>query len=476
MNKLRRNLTYQILYRILTILTPLITSPYLSRVLGASCLGIFSATYAVANYFILSSTLGVELYGSRSIAVVDDDVEKRTALFWAIYCVQFCAFVISIIFYLFFVLRFGSPERRTISLIQGIWIIAAGLDINWYFFGRQQFKITVVRNTVIKLATIMCVFAFVKAKEDLFLYTLIMSGGMLLSQVVLWFFLLRDIHYKKPKFKNVFVHLKPMLLLFIPLLAASVFHIMDKTMVDILSDEINGGFYYNVDRLVNIPLGLITALSTVMLPRISQLASNNNNVELQETLNKSAELTTFLICGTSFGLGAIAPTFIPFFFGREFIPCISMVVAFVPILVFKAYTNFCNQQFFIPCKKDKAYIVSICSGAMVNVIANYVLIKKYGALGAVFGTFLAEGTVLIIELAYAKNIKMGRTFLKNWYYYICALAMFAFIRLLMMKMHLVGFTGVLLEIFSGGALYCLLALIKWKRDCESVFHDLVSGK
>lgn len=473
MSKTIKNFIYQILYRILTILTPLITSPYLSRVLGAKCLGIFSATYAYTNYYILFSNLGVELYGSRVIAINDEDVIRRTRSFWNIYAIQFISSLLSLgIYYISIWIGF-IQERNKICIYQGIWIIAAGLDINWYFFGRQMFKITVIRNAIVKIITTIAVFFFVKSSTDLNKYTLIMSGGMLISQIVIWIFLMKDIEYCKPDFRIVVKHIKPMIILFIPILASSVFHIMDKTMVDILSDDKNSGFYYNVDRLVNIPLGLVTALSTVMLPKISRLVNENDNLGVKKVINKSCELVSFFIYATSFGLGSCSPEFVPFFWGKEFIPCVSMILAFVPILIFKAFSNFCNQQFLIPLRKDNIYIISVCVGAIMNVIANYFLIKKYNALGAVFGTFLAEGIVLIIEIICTRDYGIGKMILNNYFYFFDGLFMFIFVRILTNALNINGLYGFVLQVIFGALFYCVIACIKWSLDTQSIFYPVV---
>ena len=272
------------------------------------------------------------------------------------------------------------------------------MDINWYFFGKQDFKLTVTRNIIIKLLSIICIFLFVREASDLQKYVFIMAFSMVISQGVLWIFLFKDIGFSKPRWENVKNNIKPVLFLFIPVLAMSVFHIMDKTMVDMLSNEANGGYYYNVDRLINIPLGLVTGMSTVMLPRISKLADTKDSAGTKTMLRKSSELSIFLTSAVAFGLGAIANVFVPVFFGKGYDPCILMIEVFVPIILIKAMSDFIRQQYLIPSKNDRLYVIAVISGAAVNLVANYILILKYNALGAVIGTFIAEAVVLLIEI------------------------------------------------------------------------------
>ena len=474
MNKLKKDFAFQLAYRLLTVITPLITSPYLSRTLGPEKLGIYSGTYAYANYYILFAILGIEFFGNRSIAVVADDKDKRRRCFWNIYTIQFGSAVASIaIYYLTFGLLFDS-SRRVVCLLQGLWVIASGLDINWYFFGKQDFKLTVTRNMIIKIISIMCIFAFVHNVDDLPIYVFIMAFSMVFSQGILWVFLFRDIGFSKPDWSEVKKNIRPILFLFIPVLAMSVFHIMDKTMVDLLSNETNGGYYYNVDRLVNIPLGLITGLGTVMLPRISKLSHEHDSTGTAIMLGKSSELSLFLTSAVSFGLGAIANTFVPVFFGPGYEPCIRMIEAFVPIIIIKAMSDFIRQQYLIPVKRDKLYVIAVFCGAAVNLVANYILILQYGALGAVLGTFIAEATVLIIELiGTRKEIGFVRMFSKSGIYIVIGILMFVGVRVLEKFVHFRGIVNLAVLICSGGIIFILLSAIYWIKSEKSIFKPYI---
>lgn len=474
MNKLKKDFAYQFTYRVLTVITPLITSPYLARTLGPDKLGIYSATYAYANYFILFAILGIEFYGNRSIAVVAEDKQSRRQTFWNIYAVQFAAALLSVlVYYATFGILFDE-SRNLVCCLQGMWVIASGLDINWFFFGKQEFKLAVTRNIIIKIVSIVCIFLFVHGQADLYKYVFIMAFSMVVSQGVLWIFLFRDIGFYKPVWGKVRKNIKPILLLFVPVLAMSVFHIMDKTMVDLLSNETNGGYYYNVDRLVNIPLGLITGLGTVMLPRMSRL-SGDKNAKAVTMLGKSSELSMFLTSAVAFGLGAIAKTFVPVFFGPGYEPCIAMIQAFIPIIVIKGLSDFIRQQYLIPVKKDKLYVAAVFTGACVNLVANYILILRYGAMGAVIGTFLAEAVVLLIEmLGSAGQISFLKLFSRHGMYLLIGCAMYGIVKLVESKSGLSGIVNLIALICVGGCSYMLMCVLYWIKTKESIFKPYVN--
>ena len=466
---IKTNLSYQIIYRILTIITPLITSPYLSRVLGVEKLGVFSATYAQANYFILIAMLGAEYYGNRTIAVCNSDKEIKVK-FWEIYYVQAIASILAILGYCLTIINL-SPERKIYAACQGIWIVAAGLDINWFFFGTQQFKLTVTRNIIIKVATIIGIFLFVHKSDDLVKYILVMAGGMLINQLVMWYFLLKQIGITRVSMSDVIPHVKPMLKLFIPVIGLSIFQIMDKTMVDWLSDETNSGCYYNADRLMNIPLGVITAMSTVMLPRLAKEFHKKSCDVAVKLLTKSAELTISLACAVGFGIGAISFEFVPLFFGKEFNLCVVLILGLTPAIIVKSMEEYIRSQYLIPTRQDNIYIKAVFIAAGVNIIANYYFILKFGALGAVIGTNIAEITLFIIQAWKVKDkLNFFKIFKKNSFYFALGIIMFVVIRLFCNMTNYGNFISVLISIMLGGLIYVTGIIIYANININSIYH------
>ena len=150
----KKNFIYNLSYQILIMILPLITTPYISRIIGPERNGIQSYTYSIVNYFVLFAMLGVNNHGNRSIAMVRNDKEKLKRTFMSIYSVQFIMSAIMIALYSIYII-FIAKENKIIFIIQAIYIISALLDINWFFFGIEQFKLTVIRNTIVKLTSVL---------------------------------------------------------------------------------------------------------------------------------------------------------------------------------------------------------------------------------------------------------------------------------------------------------------------------------
>lgn len=394
MASLKKNFLYSSAYQILLVILPLITSPYVSRVLGPDGLGSFSYTQSIAKYFVLVAMLGVANYGNRSCAFVRNNIETLSRTFWEIYVMQLMVSVLCVIAYIALSLCFEG-ENRVLLFLNGLYVLSAVLDISWLFFSLEQFKLTVTRNIVVKIASVICIFLFVKTRDDCWKYTLIIAGSFLANQIVLWPFVRRYVNVVKPSAKAVMKHLKPNIILFLPVLAMSVYRVMDKVMLGAFSTMTQTGYYENADKIVNLPAGIITAFGSVMLPRMSHLASKKEEAMIQDMIYKSILFVVFMASALCFGISGIAETFTPWFFGKEYAPCAQLISYLSISLLFTSWGNVVRTQYIIPHKYDNEYTVSIVLGAVVNLLLNGALIPVLGAWGAVIGTLGAEATACI---------------------------------------------------------------------------------
>ena len=202
---IKKNFMYNAAYQILLIILPLITTPYISRVIGVQGIGIYSYTYSIANYFVMFAMLGINNYGNRSVAKARENREELNYTFSSILLFHFIVSIIAILGYAVFILSTVNKENSFIFILQFFFVISSFFDINWFFFGMEQFKLTVVRNTFIKVLSVFLIFLFVKSKDDLWLYTLILVFSNLVSQLALWPFLLNMFHLLKYQSRMYFI-------------------------------------------------------------------------------------------------------------------------------------------------------------------------------------------------------------------------------------------------------------------------------
>lgn len=401
-NSAKKNFIYNIVYQILILIIPLITAPYLSRVIGAEGVGTYSYTYSIVYYFMLLCLLGVNNYGNRSIAKVREDKEKLSKTFWGIYIFQLLMGIVMLIMYILYVFIFENSYKN-IALIQSLFIVSAMLDISWFYFGLEEFKMTITRSTLIKILNVILIFLFVRTSEDLWKYTLIMSGMTILSQVILWGFINKRIHITKLKKEDVLKHIKPNLILFIPVIAVSLYKIMDKIMLGKMTNVLEVGYYENAEKIINIPITLITALGTVMLPRLSNMVSNGENEELNKYIKKSISFVMFMSFAMCMGLICIGYKFAPIYFGEEFQKTGILIMLLATTLPFLSFANVIRTQYLIPKERDKEYIISVSLGAIVNLVMNFIFIPKFLSIGACIGTIAAEFIVMLYQIIKVKN-------------------------------------------------------------------------
>lgn len=455
MNSVKKNFIYNIVYQILVMAIPLITAPYLARVIGSAGVGTYSYTYSIVYYFMMLTLLGVNNYGNRSVAKVRDDKKKLSKVFWGIYIFQLCMGMLMLVLYLGCVFAFES-KYRSIALIQSVFIVSAILDINWLYFGLEKFKITITRNAFLKVLSVILIFIFVRKMGDLWKYTLIMSGTTVLSQLVLWGILRKEVTLVKISLADIKRHIKPNLVLFIPVIAVSLYKMMDKIMLGYLVNVVEVGYYENAEKIMNIPQALIAALGTVMLPRMSNMIASGNKQEMKNYIEKSVSFIMFMSFAMCLVLVAIGYNFAPLYFGKEFQKTGILIMMLAVTLPFVSFANVIRTQYLIPMEKDREYIISVGLGAVVNLIVNLILIPRFSSVGVCVGTIMAEFSVMAYQVAEIWHELDFKKYIKNICPFFSKSAVMFIVMYVFNYIDMSSAVRLLLQIMAGGLVYLIL--------------------
>lgn len=469
MNKVAKNFLLNSSYQILVLLVPLITVPYISRIFGPNQIGIYSYTFSIANTFILFSMLGLSNLGSRTIAKNGNDIDKVTEVFSKLYSMQVVMSSISIIAYFVFIEFFINDNFKLFGYGQLFYLFSGLFDVTWFFFGLEKFKLTVIRNTFIKLMTTLLIFLLVKNEKDLFLYTIILSSSFLVSAFLLWPTLLKTLNLKKLKFRLDKFLFKDNLILFIPVVAVSVYRVMSKIILGGLGSIHDVGLYENANKLVSLPLGVVSALGVVMIPRVSSLIIENKKKEALHLLNDSISFILFLSTGLAFGIMAISKDFVPLFFGDKFLATEGLIYILAPSIFFIAIANVIRTQLLIPMERDKEYVKAVLWGAIVNILVNLLLIPIFGGVGSAISTLLAEIIVCIKQInVVTDELEIKKIVINCIHYIILAIPMLIVIKLIsMMSINLI--IKVFFEIIAGGSIYLLMTIFI-KKDTFKILR------
>lgn len=469
-----KNYIYNLIYQMLTILLPLVTTPYLSRVLGAEPIGIYGYTISIVTYFILFGTLGVSMYGQREIAYRAQDKKERSKAFWEIISIRTITLSISIL--LFYLIYGRSGDYALYYRILIIQLIANMFDISWLFQGIEEFDKTVVRNLIVKLLSLVLIFVVIKTPNDLWKYFAIYVGAELIGNITLWLYTpkyLEKINIKELELKK---HLKPTIALFVPQIAIQIYTVLDKTMIgNITNDMTEVGYYEQAQKIVKAALTVTTALQTVMNSRIANAYSNKNEEEIKTCLKTSFNFVWFLTIPMAFGLMAIATKFVPWYYGAGFDGVIPIMIATSPILIPIGLSGVTGIQYLVQIGKQKIFTISVTVGAIVNIILNMILIHYFRGVGAVLASIIAEITILGIQLKYIREQFKIKDILKLAVKCLIAGIIMFLVVALITKYMPVSIMNTVIQIVVGGIVYLGVLIILKYQFLKDIYNQVITG-
>lgn len=460
MNKVAKNYFYNLSYQILVLIVPLITTPYVARVLGAKGVGTFSYTNSIVQYFVLFGCVGLNLYGQREVAYVEHEKTKRDKVFWELVILRIITVSISLFVYLLSLASHGA--YAFLFLIMSLDVLASMVDISWFFQGIEDFKKIVVRNFIVKITGVVLIFLFVKSSDDLYLYVICQSATLLLGNLSMWVYIPKLVGKVQVRQLNIKKHIKPTLVLFLPQIATSVYTVLDKTMIGLLTGiEEEVAYYEQGQKIVKIAMTLVTSLGTVMMPRIANLFKQNQLKQVREHLLKSFRFVFFLSFPMMFGLMAISCNLVPWFFGSGYDKVVPNMMVISPILVIIALSNIMGTQYLLPIGRQKEYTFSVVVGCVVNFSMNLLLIPHLLSIGAAIATVIAESSVTGVQIyCIRKDFDFRQIMKENMHYIVSAFSMFVLTFFLARYLH-PSIINTFVCIVAGAVAYLgLLAMMK----------------
>lgn len=395
---IKKNVIISTLYQILSVITPLITAPYISRVIGADGIGAYSYTSSIQMYFSLFAALGTAEYGLREISRARQNIEKRSKLFWEIE-------LVSVLVSLFVLLLWGifvcfQKQYFTMYLILTLNIFNTMLDISWFFNGLEQFQYTVTKNAIVKVVGVVLILLFVKSPKDTDLYVFIMTASTLLGTMSMWLSLHKFVIKTKINLSSLKKHFHETAIYFIPTIATSIYTSMDKTLIGLITHSAAENAYYEqATKIINLVKALtFTSVNAVLGARISFLFFQEKYSEIKKNIHLSIDYVMFIGVGICFGLISISNTFVPVFFGSGWGKVVLILQLFSPQVIIIGISNCLGSQYYTPAGLRKKSAMYIIIGAIVNLILNLVLIPKFASAGATFASIIAELTISILFL------------------------------------------------------------------------------
>ena len=456
--KVIKNYLYNLSYQILIIILPVITIPYVTRIFTSEDLGNYGFYNSIVSYFALFSMLGIGIYGTKQIAAAND----VSSTFWNIYAIQLISSALAISVYLIAI--FSIPQMGgVIPLMVGVVLFERMFDISWLFSGKEDFKKITLRNTVVRLVGVICIFTFIKSSDDLYLYIFLIVTINFLGQLVMWVPAKKFI--KRPSFNTKIMekNLHPIVLLFLPQVAISLYVVLDRTLLGLLGSYSDVGIYEQGQKLTSILITVVTSLGVVMLPRVANLLSERREEEAQNMVKFSFILYNLIIFPMIFGLIAVNEVFVKLFLGQNFQDVKYVLYIIVFNLMFIGWTNILGYQVLVVRNKNKEFMLSTTIPAFVSVAINIAVIPFFGYIGASITSVVVEILVFAIQWYYSRNI-INKNLLFNKdlaKIILSSLVMFGAVMFCKMTLGFAGIVGLVIYLAVGGISYLgMLFLLK----------------
>lgn len=395
MSKLFKNYLYNLSYQIILMLIPVITTPYISRILGTNGVGLYNYSYAICSVALMFAQLGINTYGQREIAFVQSDCQCYSQKFWEIFLIRVLATFS--VFPVYIRISCILTEARMLMLGMSLYLFANIFDVSWFFQGIEDFKKVVIRSSCVKVVGTILIFIFVKTQADIFLYAMILSGTQLAGNICLFLFVLKYVYAPRRCSIHIKEHMKPVFALFLPTAAMYIYTYIDKIILRMFSNNYEVGIYSQPEKIVKLLMTVLTSFGTVLLPHV---AAEINSTGLEMIRTKLKKSIRFIVClGLPLMIGSIivSKRFILWFLGKEFYESVLLFQILSPLIMIIGLASVTGQAILIPLKLEKVYTLSILCGAGSNLLFNLMTVPAYGAIGAAAATLFAEFTVTAIQ-------------------------------------------------------------------------------
>ena len=401
--KILKNYAYNLSYQLLVILLPIITTPYVTRIFSSSQLGTYGYYNSIVTYFVLLATLGVGNYGTKQISSHRKRIRET---FWGIYSLQIIAGLCSILLYSIVCLLVPSMQHP-VAYILLISLFSKTMDISWLFQGVEDFRRITARNITVKLLGVVSIFLFVKTPNDLLLYIICLVGFEMLGQLSMWWPAREYIGKPTIDWQETKRNFAPIIMLFLPQIAISLYVTLDRTMLGALASTDDVGIFDQAQKLIAMLLTIVTSLGSVMLPRISSLLSSGDHKAANRMHELSFLIYNLVIFPIIGGMIVVNRDFVAFFLGKDFQAAQIAIYIMVFKMFFIGWTNIMGIQILIPHDKHKEFMLSTTLPAIFSVGLNLLFIPSLGFVGASITSLLTEAIVWGMQLYFARSYIKG---------------------------------------------------------------------
>lgn len=409
-----KNSIYNILYKVITALYPLIAVTYVSHILLSDKMGMVSYAQNIVSYFAVFAALGIPTYGIREIAIKAEDRGGRSQIFWELFTINFISTTISLVAYGILILSVDKfIENLLLYEIAGLQILFNYINVDWFYQGMEEYKYISIRSIIVKIIAIISLPLAIRSQDDYLWYAVIYSlaiGGNNVFNI----FRIKKYICKPKKKIHIIKHLKSIGILLMVSVAVEIYAMIDTTMLGIFCDDRTVGCYSNAMKLIRMVNTMAAAIGAVLFPRLSVIFSNSDRKQFNELVNKGLKIMLVIAFPASVGMIMCSSSIVRVFFGDSFIaaiPILKILALMIPVVV-------CNTlmggQVLVTTKQENKYVITVVIASVVNVILNAIFIPKFGAVSAAIASLISEVIDIVLYWWFSRkfvNIKISIHFI-----------------------------------------------------------------
>ncbi len=423
------NFIYNFISQILTLIVPLITTPYLARILHEEGNGQISFAMSIITYFTLIANLGFSVYGQREIAKCSDNLTEKRKVFWEIVAARAITTTLSLGILLAILLTVGFGEKYTMILwMFTIQVVAVYVDIQFYYQGEENFRSIAIRTIIMKVIGLVAIFLFVKTEADTWIYALCLSVSIIASNLIMWPSALKALGVCSPKELSLWRHFKGSFIIFLPALAVTVYSVCDKTMIGLFASnpDYENGCYEQAYKLNSVALLLVTVISSVFISRNANEFSKGNTESLRNNVYFACNYVWLIGSALIVGFLVLSDNLSAWFLGEGYaeVPLLMRIMSVR--FIFSGLGVVFGDQYFMVIGKERYTLIATSIAAVLNLGLNAVMIPTMGATGASIATALSEFTVtsvLAFLVIKQRHVSMKKVLLMSWKYLLSAIVM-----------------------------------------------------
>ncbi|WP_304206935.1 flippase [Fusobacterium perfoetens] len=406
-NSIRRNIILNLILSASSIVLPLITYPYVARILEPENMGKLSYVSSIMNYFQWFAYLGVPIYGIKKVALVRNDKKKLSNIVGELIILNIFSIGITLIFIIISILYIPSfSNNKILFLIYTITLIFNTLNLEWLYKGMEEYKYITVRSLLCRIFIVVLTFLLVKEKTDYFIYATISLFGVFLT------FIFNILHIKdyisnlelKKSLKKIKLHLKGVFHFFLLNVFATIFLNLDIIMLGSIAGNLEVGYYSVAIKIKTILITLISSIPAVLLPRMTRYLKDEKYDEFYSLIEKVLNIIIVVTLPLTFFFIIEAENCIAIIAGNKYELAIKPMIILMPLLLISGVSSILGYQILVPLNKEKQFFHVIVLGLFIDFILNCLWIKDYGSVGAARATLITEIIICIIEMYLLKNI------------------------------------------------------------------------